>query len=255
MSSESVEEYLEAIYSFNERGELAKTTELARRLKVAPPSVTQMVQKLAEEGLVDYEPYKGTALTGKGMAIAQKVVRKHRLLERFLHDLLGIHKNKIHEEACKLEHNLSDEAAAALCSVMEQPETCPDDGNPIPPCPMDIEDCEQCAAVRGDGTFGLITELSNLKPGEWGVVSFVRGGTMACQRLMDMGLTRGARVRVVNAAPFSGPIEIEVRGTTLALGRGLASHVFIEFENGALVKERVHPHGPRHESEHGGWLS
>ena len=117
MSGNSVEEYLEAIYSFNEKGHLAKNSELAKRLKVAPPSVTQMVQKLAEEGLVEYEPYRGTLLTGKGTALAQKVVRKHRLLERFLHDVLGLDLDKVHEEACRMEHGLSDEAAAALTSL------------------------------------------------------------------------------------------------------------------------------------------
>ena len=151
MSSESVEEYLEAIYSFNERGELAKTTELAKRLKVAPPSVTQMLKKLADEGLVDYEPYRGAALTGRGVAHAQRVVRKHRLLERFLHNFLGLGREKVHEEACRMEHSLSDEAAAALCKALDKPETCPDDGKLIPPCLLEVENCDDCAAAREEG--------------------------------------------------------------------------------------------------------
>jgi len=254
MSSDSVEEYLETIYSFNEKGELAKNTELAKRLRVAPPSVTQMIKRLADEELVEYEPYKGAMLTGKGMAMAQKVVRKHRLLERFLHDFLGLGREKIHDEACRLEHSLSDEAAAALCKALEQPETCPDDGNPIPSCPLEVEDCEQCAAVREEnGSFKLLTELSNMKPEEEGIVSFIRGGTTACQRLMDMGLTKGARVRVVNAAPFRGPIEVSVRGSNLALGRGLAGHVFVEIEDDYQHASRVHPHGPHHRRERRGW--
>ena len=114
MSSHSVEEYLEAIYSFNEKGELAKNAQLAKKLKVTPPSVTQMIQKLERDGLVDYQPYKGTSLTGKGMALAQKVVRKHRLLERFFHNYLGMNTKKVHNEACRMEHSLSDEAALAL---------------------------------------------------------------------------------------------------------------------------------------------
>lgn len=255
MSGDSVEEYLEAIYNINEKGKLAKNTELAEKLKVSPPSVTQMIKRLAEEGLVEYEPYKGATLTGKGVALAQKVVRKHRLLERFLHDLLGLKRNKVHEEACRLEHSLSDEAAAALCKVLDKPETCPDDENPIPPCPLEVKDCGECAAVRvGGDSFKLLTELSNLKPGEEGIVSFVRGGTKACQRLLDMGLTKDTKVRVVNAAPFKGPIEIQVRGTTLALGRGLARHVFVEVENGQLILDRAHPHGPHHGRERKGWM-
>ena len=245
MSGESVEEYLEAIHSFNERGMPAKNSDLAKKLMVAPPSVTQMVQKLAEEELVLYKPYKGTVLTGKGMALAQKVVRKHRLLERFLYDILGLRKEIIHNEACRMEHGLSDEAAAALCKVLDAPEVSPDDGMELPPCPYDVEDCEECEEAREERPPGLLTELSNLKPGEEGDVAFVRGGSNACQRLMDMGLTKGTKIRVTKAAPFRGPLEVSVRGTSLALGRGLAKHVFIQIENGLLTK-RPHPHGPHH---------
>jgi DtxR family Mn-dependent transcriptional regulator len=79
MSSDSVEEYLEAIHSFNEKGEMARNMDLSKRLKVAPPSVTQMIKKLANEGLVEYEPYKGTVLTGKGMAKAPNATSASRL--------------------------------------------------------------------------------------------------------------------------------------------------------------------------------
>ncbi len=226
LSSESVEEYLEAIYGFNEKGKLARTTALSKRLKVTPPSVTQMIKKLADEGLVEYEPYKGAMLTGRGMAHAQKVVRKHRLLERFLHDFLGLSRNKVHDEACRMEHGLSDEAAAALCKALDKPEKCPDDEK-IPPCLLDLSDCDDCAAVREKDSLKLLTQLSNLKPGEEGFVAFIRAGNRAYQRLLDMGLTKGTRVRVLNSAPFQGPIGIEVRGSNLALGRGLAGHVFI----------------------------
>jgi len=246
LSGNSVEEYLEAIYSFNEKGRLAKNSELAKRLKVAPPSVTQMVQKLAEEGLVEYEPYRGAFLTGKGTALAQNVVRKHRLLERFLHDVLGIGLDKVHEEACRLEHGLSDEAAAALCKVMDTPEVCPDDGMEIPPCPLDVDDCNECEAARVNFESKLLTQLSHLKPGEEGDVAFVRGGSNACQRLLDMGLTKGTKVKVLKAAPFNGPVEVSVRGTSLALGRGLANRVFIQMNDVNHLKDRPHPHGPHH---------
>ncbi len=239
--SHSVEEYLEAIYSFNEKGELAKNTELAKKLKVAPPSVTQMIQKLAEDGLVDYQPYKGTSLTGIGMALAQKVVRKHRLLERFFHDYLGMNSENVHNEACKMEHSLSDEAALALSKALDNPKTCPDDGKPIPPFPQDLDNSE---AEKEEQPNRLLTELSNLKPGEEGVVAFIRGGTSASQRLLDMGLTKGTTVSVVNAAPFQGPIEISVRGTNLAIGRGLAGRVFVEMKKDQLILH--HPHGPHH---------
>ena len=253
MSSDSVEEYLEAIHSFNEDGEMAKTTDLAKILNVSPPSVTQMIKRLSDQGLVEYRPYKGAVLTGKGMAMAQKVVRKHRLLERFLHDFLGMGRDKIHDEACRMEHGLSDEAAAALCKALDSPETCPDDEKPLPPCPLDVEDCDECAAVREDGTMRLLTQLSHLKPGEEGVVAFVRGGRKVSQRLLDMGLTRETPVLVVNAAPFHGPMEVEVRGTILALGRGLAGHVFVEVDNGSDNPRRNHRHRRHYGRENKRW--
>ena len=90
----------------------------------------------------------------------------------------------------------------------------------------------------------LLTELSNLKPGEEGTVAFISGGHKASQRLLDMGLTKGTKLSVINSAPFRGPIEISVRGTSLALGRRLAGKVFIELKND--VVKRPHPHGPHH---------
>lgn len=227
--SGSTEEYLKAIYSINEEGRPAKTTELARRLGVSPPSVSQMLKRLAESRLIEYSPYRGVVLTGRGTAVAQRVVRKHRLLERLLHDFLGLRKEKVHEEACRLEHGLSDEAAAALCRALKRPKICPDD-KPIPPCVLEVKSCDECPEACGVEP-QLITQLSNLKPGEMGFVAFVRGGRRSRQRLLDMGLTKGAMVRVVNAAPFNGPLEVKVRGSTLALGRGLASKVYVELRS------------------------
>jgi len=247
LSSASVEEYLEAIYSFNEEGELAKNQDLSDKLRVSPPSVTQMIQRLAEEGLVSYEPYKGAALTGKGMALAQKVVRKHRLLERFLYDILKLPFEKVHDEACRMEHSLSDETSAALCKALSVPETCPDD-RPIPQCSLDVENCEQCEAARSvkGREFPLTTQLSNLHPGEEGKVAFIRGGKQSTQRIQDMGLTPGTYIKMVNAAPFKGPVEVEVRGTSLALGRNLAGQVYVYVEDEGQPWKRSHPHGPHH---------
>ena len=248
--SESVEEYLEAIYNFNEKGELAKNQNLAEKLRVSPPSVTEMIKKLAGEGLATYEPYKGVLLTGKGAAMAQKVVRKHRLLERFLSDILGINKEKVHDEACKLEHSLSDEAAAALCKALNHPLTCPDDGKPIPPCTLNTVDCDRCKEIREKLETRLHTQLSQLKPGEKARVAFIRAGGKASQRIIDMGLCPGTEVRVVNAAPFNGPIEVSVRGTNLAIGRDLTEKVFVEIEECEVPIQ--HPHGPHHVLENRG---
>ncbi len=242
LSGESVEEYLEAIYKINEEGRPAKNSELTKNLKVSPPSVTQMVQKLSDEGLVVYEPYKGIYLTGKGASLAQKVVRRHRLLEVFLHDVLKLPREKVHDQACRLEHALNEETTQALCSFLGNPDKCVD-GKEIPHCGLEVESCEDCEPQR---VGGLRTELSRLRPGEQGRVVGVKGGRRSSKRIQDMGLTPGTVVKVVNAAPFNGPVELEIRGTKLALGRGLASHVIVELEGSEEDYNRPFTRGPVH---------
>ena len=240
LSSDSVEEYLEAIYSFNERGERAKNTGIAKRLKVAPPSVTQMLKKLADRGYVIYVPYRGTVLTGRGMALAQRVVRKHRLLERFFYDYLGMDKGKVHDEACRMEHSLSDEAALALCDALDNPETCPDDERPIPRCPLSASDCTECAVIREGGEIKLITELSHLQAGDKGVVRLIENGGD------DLGITRGDEVEVTTAEPFEGPLELRLGEETSSVERAIAAKVYVEVLDGEVDLVESHPHGPHH---------
>ena len=243
LRSDSVEEYLEAIYSFNERGERAKNTEMAKRLKVAPPSVTQMLKKLADRGYLQYVPYRGTVLTGKGMALAQRVVRKHRLLERFFYDYLGMDKGKVHDEACRMEHSLSDEAAPALCDALDNPETCPDDENPIPRCPLSASDCDECAVIREGSASRLITELSHLQAGERGVVSLVDDGD---DLLKELGIFRGEEVEILDAEPFEGPLAVKVAGETSSVEREIAAKIYVEVLDGEADLVEAHPHGPHH---------
>jgi DtxR family Mn-dependent transcriptional regulator len=243
LSSDSVEEYLEAIYSFNERGERAKNTGIAKKLKVSPPSVTQMLKKLADRGYVKYVPYRGTVLTGRGMALAQRVVRKHRLLERFFYDYLGMDKGKVHDEACRMEHSLSDEAALALCNALDRPETCPDDENPIPRCSLSASDCTECAVIREGGEIRLITELSHLQAGEKGVVRLIENGDDLPNVLK---FSQGAEVEVTAAEPFEGPLELRLGEEISSVERVIASKVFVEVLDGKVDLVETHPHGPHH---------
>ena len=132
MPGEYREEYLEAIFELTEKDGSAKTSDIAKHMNVKPASVTEMLGKLSDDGFVEHKPYYGTTLTRKGRNHAKKIKRKHRLLERFLHDMLGIKKVRVHEEACRLEHGLSDESAKALDRVLGYPKTCPDDCKIIP---------------------------------------------------------------------------------------------------------------------------
>jgi DtxR family Mn-dependent transcriptional regulator len=230
----STEEYLEAIYNLTRNGKTATTTDISRRLKVSPSSVTEMFKKLAEEQYIDYSPYQGVALTSKGLAVGEKMVRKHRLLERFLHDALKIGKDKVHEEACAMEHTLSDEAERALCLALKYPDRCPDDGKAIPPCNLDFASCQECMEWNKGNFEELqkrkreVISLLELNTNQEATIAFIRGGKNMLQRLCDMGLTPGTRIMVTRVAPLKGPVEVTVRGTKLALGHRIAGNIFVE---------------------------
>jgi DtxR family Mn-dependent transcriptional regulator len=112
--SENIEEYLEVLYRNGSNGEQVSTTKLSKDLGIAPGSVTQMLKKLENLGYIGYTPYKGATLTEEGMKIAQKITRKHRILEKFLMEVLKIKEENIHDQACEMEHTLSDEAERAF---------------------------------------------------------------------------------------------------------------------------------------------
>jgi DtxR family Mn-dependent transcriptional regulator len=236
MSSKSIEDYLKAIYVLSRNGRSISTSEIAEHFKIAPASVTEMLKKLAKKGYVKYSPYHGVHLTSKGFLVAERVTRKHRLLERFLHDVLRIRADRVHTEACAMEHALSDEAEESLCRFLNHPNRCPDDAKIIPACDLPFSTCEECVKLHRknleeSGRRELTpVSISRLKDGERGRVSFIRGGQRVLQRLCDMGLTPGTEVTVVKSAPFHGPLEILVRGSRLALGRGMTEIIFVEAE-------------------------
>lgn len=229
----STEEYLEALYSLTS-AEPATTSSISRKLHIAPASVTEMMQKLADEGYVNYKPYQGVTLTSKGFEIAEKMTRKHRLLERFLHDVLHIGNDKVHKEACELEHGLSDETARALCQTLKAPDKCPDDGKVIPACDLGFSSCDECRKWGRDSIENIgkrkanVVSMSALKENQEGLISFIRGDNKVLRRLLDLGLTPGTRIKVSRVAPLKGPMEIACRGSRLALGDEVACNVFVE---------------------------
>jgi DtxR family transcriptional regulator, Mn-dependent transcriptional regulator len=239
MEQKSTQDYLKAIYGLAKNGDLVSTTEISHKLDVAPASVTEMLKKLAEEGYINYSPYHGSTLTDKGLQQAQRVTRKHRLLETFLADVLHIGKDKVHVEACKMEHALSDEAEESLCRLLKHPYTCADDGKTIPACDLPFSNCEECIKLHSQGLEEVgrrnknLTSIRDLKGGIYGKVSFIRGEHKVLQRLLDMGLTPGTRLKVERVAPMDGPVEVSVRGSKLALGQDIACNVFVEVEQTA----------------------
>ncbi len=130
MLSRSIEDYLTAVYRLMELHGVAKTSEIAKVLRVKPSTVTKVLRKLSSEGYVVWEPYKGFKLSDKGLAIAQRVIWKHRVAERFLHDVLKFDISECHRLAHLLEH-MPDEFFDRLYEYLGKPITCPH-GNPIP---------------------------------------------------------------------------------------------------------------------------
>lgn len=210
MVTKSIEEYLEIIYRITEKGEKVTTTNISKLLNVASSSVTEMLQRLRNEGYIEYEPYGDIVLTKKGKALGEKIVRKHRILEKFL-ESIGLKKN-LHSEACRLEHAISDDVERAIDKSIGYPEKSPT-GMEIP------------RDEKGKRVIFLI----NLKPGEKGKITKIISGKKATKRLMDMGLTTNTKIIVINSQQ-NCPIEICVRGSRLSIGRGLASKIVVERE-------------------------
>ncbi|MCL2150452.1 MAG: metal-dependent transcriptional regulator [Dehalococcoidia bacterium] len=233
MSTNS-EEYLEALHSLCQGGVAASTSEISRRLRVSPASVTEMLKKLSAKGYVDYSPYQGVTLTPVGAELAARMARRHRLAERFLHDVLHIGNDKVHHEACAMEHALSDETERALCLTLKAPDKCPDDGQLIPACTLGFKSCDECRAWGGGSLDEVgkrelgVVAVSTLKENQTGTVAFIRGDNKVLRRLLDMGLTPGAKIKVNRVAPLRGPVEIAVRGSKLALGDEVARNVFVK---------------------------
>ena len=234
MPQEQVEEYLETIYDLELRDGSAKTTAIAKCLKVAPASVTEALKNLSDKGFVQYKPYRGATLTGEGKKIADTIKRKHRLLEVFLTDVLHLNREKVHDEACRMEHTISEDTENALCRMMKAPSHCPH-GSPISPCKQGVGSCAECDAVIGAGIpvpvslrNKKIIPVTDLTPDQSGKIAFIRGDCKVVQRLSDLGLTLGTVVSIRKKAPMAGPVEISVRRTKLAVDHAIAENIFIE---------------------------
>ena len=196
--SENIEEYLEVLYRNGSNGEQVSTTQLSKELGIAPGSVTQMLKKLENLGYIGYTPYKGTTLTDEGMKIAQKITRKHRILEKFLIDVLKIKEENVHDQACEMEHTLSDEAERALCTMLNNPDVCPGN-NIIPACNFDFESCNQCYSQKDfdqviDRKFNLLS-ISELTSNSEGIVSFIRGSNELLEDISEMGIAVGCTLK------------------------------------------------------------
>ena len=214
--SENAEDYLACIYDLSRNGDLVKTTEISNKLGLSPASVTEMTQRLASDGYLNYERYKGVSLTPSGRKVAERVKRRHRLLERFLVDILGLPLEDSHDEAMKLEHTFSDESVERLSQMMNNPTLCPD-GNPIP-APEDPPQVPEDSIPLIDLQEGAEASITHL----------ICNDSEMIRRLISMGFVPGRKVVVEEKVPLGGPLLVRLEDMRVAIGRDYASLIKVQ---------------------------
>ncbi len=218
--SASVQDYAKAVYALEARkGAAVSTNELADRLGVTPGSVSAMVRKLSEVGLVEYEPYHGVRLTAQGRRVALEVLRHHRLLELFLAEELGMPWDRVHAEAEVLEHVLSEELEELIAARLGDPTIDPH-GDPIPTVEFGIEERQTHSLdeLRA-GVAGRFVRVSDSDP-------------QMLRYLAEHGIALGDRLEVVERQPFGGPVFVRFGEREHAIGGALARAMRIETEDG-----------------------
>lgn len=211
-TTEAVEDYLKTIYHLTSEGEPVTTSSIARRLGVSPPSVSAMVKRLTAKDLVKRHGQGAVALTGRGEIQALRVVRRHRLLETFLAEVVGVPWDEVHDEAEVLEHSLSDRLEARIDGLLGHPTHDPH-GDPIPPrSGAHDERWADPLAAAAEGTHFRVERVSDRDAD-------------ALRYLADLGVRPGVVVEVGERAPFGGPHWVTIDGERHALAPQLAELV------------------------------
>jgi DtxR family Mn-dependent transcriptional regulator len=211
---ESTEEYLEAIYRLEREGPGVTTSALATALGVAPASVSGMLKKLAGDGYIEHRARGEAKLTRDGLAVAVRVLRRHRLAECFLINVLGMQWDEVHAEACRLEHAISSKVEERLVAVLGDPKYCPH-GHPIPP--LDLTDPDRPGIPLSQIATGVVTRVH-------GVTEEL---SEMLRYLAEIGLRPGADVVIVEKAPLGGPITIRINEKQHAISLELARMVTV----------------------------
>ena len=201
----SVEDYLKVIYRLCAKGRHAATSDIADRLGLSAPSVSGMIKRLTEQGLLEHLPYRGTELTREGRRIALRMLRRHRLIEAYLVAFLGFGWDNVHEEAERLEHAVSDTLIDRMAAALGNPRFDPH-GDPIPDADGSISEL-------------VYTPLAELAPGDTAEIRQVDTSNPDRLRyIASFGLVPGAVVVVEDVQPFHGPITLRVGGKRKVIG-------------------------------------
>jgi len=220
MTTETVQDYLKIIFGLTESGHPAATTILAARLGVAPASVTGMIQRMAvaDPPLVNYRKHQGVTLTPAGKQAALEVIRRHRLIETYLVQELGFGWDEVHEEACRLEHVISENLEARIASTLGNPSRDPH-GDPIP---------DEMLVMPDDASVPL-TDLLPMQPAV--VLRVQPESPVLLRHLESLGIVPGVKVTVLDYSPLdeNQTIGIDSR-PPFVLGSSITNHIFVTSE-------------------------
>lgn len=212
--TQSVENFLKAVYSLQQEVKRVSTTMLSERLGISAPSVTDMAQRLVAAGLVDYQRYRGVVLTPAGEAIALKVLRRHRLIEMYLVTELGYALHEVHKEAEELEHAVSERFIEAIAHKLGDPAFDPH-GDPIPSAEGIVEERQLLRLTDlPDGITAQVSRLESSSP-------------EMLQHILDRGFRIDSRVEIVKRDPFEGPITARVDGENRVVGHQVAENILV----------------------------
>lgn len=213
-ASPTIEDYLQAIYSLDSEGETVFSARLARRMRVTPPTAWATVRRMVRDGLVEVDAKKVIRFTAEGLKLAEDIVRRHRLSERFLTDVLGLDWADAHEEAHRFEHAMSARLEERIVDLLGNPQSCPH-GSPIPG-----------SGARLDPS---LVPLNSLAAGEEATIGFISEELEEDLELLRYlergGLKPGRHIRMVEVAPFSGVVVIESDGLQVPLGLPVAAKI------------------------------
>ncbi|MFQ5571169.1 MAG: metal-dependent transcriptional regulator [Rhodothermales bacterium] len=213
MLSQAVEDYLKTIYKLQGTGVVA-TTDIARALEVSSASVTNMIKRLAQMKMVEYESYKGVRLTEAGEKIALEIVRHHRLLETYLKEVMGYSWDKMHEEAERLEHHISEEFEDKIDELLGFPTHDPH-GHPIP-------------TREGHIPQTITAPLAHTEPGRTVVIHHVSDDDPELLLYLEsISLLPQTPVEILDKAPFNGPLTLQIGEQQQIVGHEIARNVFV----------------------------
>ncbi len=215
MSTISTEDYIKAIYKLEVRGEKATTSALASQLGVADASITDMIKKLSDKGLLHYERYQGVELTQQGVKMALGILRRHRLWEMFLVEFLAYSWDKVHDEAERLEHVTSAELEHAIDTALGHPTGDPH-GDEIPTVDGKLPN-RSCTALAAHEA-GDVVRVLRVSDEDSAIL----------QHAASLGVALNSRITVKQKMPFDGSLTIKIGKKEHFVSRQVADSIFVE---------------------------